>query len=178
MELIKPFYLFSFLGWVVENIKNWNDPTFIPCNTIAKYLTTNKICLYPYFPIYGFGGLFIILMYNYRTQLPLLARIIIYAIMFNVMELIAGYIGEHYICNRVTTCQNGHKMWDYKGGYNYKGYIDLEHTFYWIILGLAGEMVYEYSMDYSFFNIMIFVSIVWAFISIHNYKKLSFRTKN
>lgn len=172
MELIKPFFLFSFLGWTVENIKNWNDPTFKPCNAIARYLTTDKACLWPFPPIYGVGGLFIMLMYNYRTQIPLLARILIYAIVFNVMELIGGYIGEHYICNHVNTCQSGAKMWNYRGGYNYHGYIDLEHTFYWIVLGLMGEMLYEYLIKYEFTDFVPYMVIIWTVISIHNYNKM------
>jgi len=171
MDLIKPFFLFSFLGWTVENIKNWNDPTFKPCNTIARYLITDDVCYCPFFPIYGIGSLFIMLMYTYRTQLPLLARILIYAIVFNVMELIGGYIGEHYICNHLNTCQNGNKMWDYKGGYNYHGYIDLEHTFYWGLLGIAGELVYGFTANYNFTDFVPFMIISWIIISLHNHRK-------
>lgn len=171
MDLIKPFFIFSFLGWTIENIKNWNDNKFKPCNAIVTHFTTQKICLYPFPPIYGFGGLFIILMYSYKDQIPLLARLLIYAIVFNVIELIGGYIGEHYICNKVNTCHQGKKMWDYKGGYNYKGYIDLEHTFYWILLGLVGEILYGSMMNYNFTDMAPFMVMIWAIISLHNYRK-------
>lgn len=171
MELIKPFFIFSFLGWTVENIKNWNDNKFKPCNAIAKYFTIEEVCLWPFPPVYGFGGLFILFMHTYKDQIPVLARLLIYAIVFNVLELIGGYIGEHYICKYFNTCQNGHKMWDYKGGYNYHGYIDLEHTFYWGLLGVAGELVYGYTSNYNFMDFVLYMLIIWAFISIHNYKK-------
>jgi len=171
MDLVKPFLIFSFLGWTVENIKNWNDHKFISCNAIAKYLTIDNVCLWPFPPAYGFGGLFIVLLYTYKTQIPLLARILIYAIVFNVIELIGGYIGEHYICNHINTCQNGAKMWNYKGGYNYKGYIDLEHTFYWGLLGVAGELLYGSLMNYNFADLSPYMFMVWAIISLHNYRK-------
>jgi len=171
MDLLKPFLIFSFLGWTVENIKNWNDRKFIPCNTLAKYFTSDKICLGPFFPIYGIGGLFIAFMSTYKYQIPILARLLIYAIVFNVIELIGGYIGEHYICNHVNTCQNGAKMWNYKGGYNYKGYIDAEHTFYWILLGLIGELLYESIMDYDISVMAPYILMGWTIISLHNYRK-------
>ena len=110
-DIIKTFLIFSFLGWTGENIKNWNFPDFIPCNPIFKYYLSEKVCYVPFLPVYGFGGLFIAFMYQLRDKIPWYGRMIIYAIVFNIIELIGGYIGEEYVCNKITTCYAGDKLW-------------------------------------------------------------------
>lgn len=69
-------------------------------------------------------------------------RIAIYFIMFNVLELIGGILGEKIICKLVDTCENRTKMWDYsKSTYNIWGYVDLWHAVVWTVLGVVGGQI-------------------------------------
>lgn len=170
-NIIKPFITFAFLGWSAENIKNWNLPDFIPCNPIPKYYLSEKVCFVPFLPVYGFGGLFIAYMYQYKDTIPWYLRMIIYAIVFNGIELVGGYIGEEYVCNKITTCYVGNKLWQYEGMYTIDGYVDIEHTIYWMIGGLIGEQIYGYVKGVSNLKLLSLMLTVWVILSIYNLKK-------
>ena len=124
-------------------------------------------------PVYGFGGLFIAFMYEFRDLIPWYWRMIIYAIVFNIIELIGGYISEDYICNKVDTCYTGNRLWRYDGKYTIDGYVDIEHTIYWMIAGLIGEQIYDYIKNQSFIYILSLMLTTWVIISIHKYKSIN-----
>jgi len=170
-NIIKPFIIFAFLGFTGENIKNWNSPDFLPCNPIFKYYLSEKVCFVPLLPVYGFGGLFIAYMYQYKNTIPWYVRMIIYAVVFNFIELLGGYIGEEYVCNKIDTCYAGNKLWHYDGNYTVDGYVDIPHTIYWMIAGLLGEQFYGYFKDQSYTTLLSLMLTIWTLISVLRSKK-------
>jgi hypothetical protein len=168
MNIFKSYLIYSFLGWTCENLKNINDKNFISCNPIFKYLS-NDICLIPFPPVYGLAGIFIWYLHNYHPNLSLTAKIISFFLVFNMMELIGGYIGEKYVCNHIDTCQVHNKMWNYKKFGNINGYIDIEHSFYWIIMGLIGYYIYPYINKMSSTTLLFSGIIIWSVLSYVKY---------
>ena len=170
-NIIKTFLTYGFLGWTMENIKNWNDEEFMCCNPIFKYYLSRKICFVPFPFCYGLGGLFILYLHKNYPDLSLLAKIILFIIIFNVIELSGGYFAEKCICNNLDTCPEGNKIWNYKGSGNLGGHIDLEHSVYWIALGLIGYYIYPFIEQISIYKLSIIMFIIWIIISIKRYPK-------
>jgi uncharacterized membrane protein len=169
--VVKGYLVYSFLGWTAESIKNWNDDEFISCNPVFKHLFSKDVCWLPFPPAYGLGGVFLGFLWKYFPNMHWITVAIISAILFNVIELIGGYLGEKYLCGKISTCQEGKKMWNYTKGPNIGGHIDLEHTFYWVILGLIGYYTYNFIMgreNTSLFGIFV---IVWAIITVHKLRQ-------
>lgn len=166
-SLAKGYLVYSFLGWSAESLKNWNDTSFISCNPVFKYLFSKDICWLPFPPAYGLGGVFIAYLWKHYPNLSLISVAIISAIMFNVIELIGGYLGEKFLCSNISTCQEGNKLWNYTATANIGGYIDVEHTFYWVLLGLVGYYSYPWLMSIDNSKLFITLMIIWLVISIH-----------
>ena len=133
--IFKVFLTYSFLGWTVENLRHPKTEAY---NSFVRHYLPQTSCLIPFLPIYGLGGLFIMYLYKSHPKLSIACKIILFVLAFNLIEFIGGYISEHCICSQLNTCPAGKKIWDYTGFGNVNGYIDLEHTVYWIILGLIG----------------------------------------
>jgi hypothetical protein len=148
MEFLKPYVVYGFLGFLAENLKNWNDDTFTSCNPIIRWITdSRKWCLFPFPPAYGIGGVCIAIMWTW--SISIWWKLLLMAVGFNVIELVGGLVGEHAICKHMDTCHSGTKMWDYSRTPNLGGYIDLEHTFYWVLLGAVGYGIYPWLMKLS-----------------------------
>lgn len=161
------FVLFSSIGWTIENVWNFFYSNFVSCNPVARLLS-NKVCLIPLIPTYGFAGLTILLVTRYVNYLPY--RLFLYMILFNIGEMIIGLIGKYFICNKISTCQNGDKMWDYRDNPNISGYIDIKHTFYWVILGYLGELAIK-NIQPDNPKIYIVLIIIYIIVSITKYGK-------
>lgn len=80
----------------------------------------------PYLPIYGFGVL--ILQYISSLNINFSIKIILFAILLTIIELITGIIFTKYF--KI-------KLWNYsKNRFNYKGIICPLFSFFWTILGI------------------------------------------
>jgi len=112
------FFIFSFLGWIIESIYS-----FIVLGHFAK-----RGFLYgPLCPIYGFGALiFIIFLARYRNSAM---KIFVYAaVICSVFEYIASYILEVLFHLR---------WWDYTTDfYNINGRISIFYTLAWGFIGI------------------------------------------
>ena len=166
MEVIKAFIIYGFLGWTIENSRSLFDPHFSSCNPVYKYFFRGNICFIPILFLYGLGGIFILFLRKNYPNMPLLIKATILVIAFNVIELIGGWVGEKYICNKIDTCWKGHKMWDYRDNPNIYGYIDIKHTIYWIILGLIGYEVYPYLVELPNDILLISMLTIWIIINL------------
>ena len=173
MNIIKAFFIYAFLGWIAENLRYWQYPNYISCNPIFKQIFSKNICYVPFPPSYGLGGIFIYYLHEHYPNLSWLSLVILFILVFNLIELVGGYIGEKYICNKINTCEYKTKMWDYKNTHNFNGYIDVEHSIYWALLGLIGYSIYPYLMRIPNRDLIILMIIIWLIISIMKYPKES-----
>ena len=168
--ILKSFLIYGFLGWVVENVKNYNVP-YISCTPALKYIFKGDICVTPFMFAYGFAGIFIGYLFSKYPNLSWISRIILFVIIFNIIELVIGYSGEKILCKRIDTCDRGHKMWDYKNTTNLNGYIDIEHSFYWALLGVAGYFIYPYLIKIPNCKLIIYAIMIWIVITIFKFPK-------
>jgi len=109
------FLVFSFLGWILD---------FWYTSIKKKKLASSAYLNIPLCPLYGFGGIALVLLFTYLI-LPWTTLIAISLIMIISIEYIGGVFCEKFLKVRV---------WNYSfSKINFKGYIDLKHSFYWLI---------------------------------------------
>jgi uncharacterized membrane protein len=112
------FIIFSFIGWLINTgYSSWDD---------GHYSDTGFFHA-PFCPIYGFGGILLVLVLKFLSPLALSPIFsIIFATLFIIMlEYVGGKLTE--IIFKI-------KLWNYsKAKYNL-GYIDAFHSFCWLIL--------------------------------------------
>lgn len=90
----------------------------------------------PFMPVYGLGLVLLYLLITYLRERPLLIRIFIYAVCFTMLEFIGGAF---------TQATLGMRLWDYSNNpLNFQGHVDILHTLYWILLGLATEKIIQF----------------------------------
>src|SRR3989339_249483 len=116
MVIILEFFLFGFIGWVIDSMyRSLREKRWIN----AGYFK-GPIC-----PVYGFGGLALMFIFEYYFALPVWLLVIASASALVLVEYLSGIF-----CEKVLQV----KLWDYSHSrFNIGGYIDLEHSFYWLI---------------------------------------------
>ena len=105
------FLFYAFCGWIYESF--W-------CSIVVhKYGFVNRGFLFgPYLPIYGFGFLIILLIFNKFKIKKLIPTFIFGTIIATLAELIGSYIMEFF---------TGSFLWDYKDEFlNFEGRIALK----------------------------------------------------
>lgn len=118
------FFVFSFLGWVLEVIYA----------TIKKKKFVNRGFLYgPICPIYGYGGIALILLLH---KLDNYFLIFLYgALITSAIEFLAGFILEKLYNT---------KWWDYSNRrFNLMGYITLSFSIIWGIASVVTILLYK-----------------------------------
>lgn len=142
--LVFIFGIGAMFGWGLEVIyrrladkeKRWFNPGF---------------CVGPYLPIYGIGLVIIFLITylndNSFVENEILRRAILFiiiAIFLTLIELIAGIILLKFFNMR---------LWDYRNEVlNYKGFICIKFSFFWMLLG---------AIYYFFIHERVYESVVW-----------------
>lgn len=130
-EWVLCFIVFSMIGWCYE--------------VAILYLEfhqgfVNRGFLYgPWLPIYGFGGVFILLLFDKVRErrlaigklsfTPLVCFLLI-CLMTTALELGGSYLVEHFV---------GHTLWDYRGmgyGPTFQGRIALRSSLQFGVLGV------------------------------------------
>lgn len=130
-DVILFFSIYSFLGWVMETLY-----FSIPAKTfINRGFLAGCFC-----PIYGFGTIFIMLIYRMTHAvfdnrfLALFTGAVISMLAVTVLEYITGYLLE-----KIFRC----RYWDYSHlKYNLHGYICLSHSLLWGLLSLVVAVVF------------------------------------
>ena len=119
LQIVFIFYLGSTFGWIIELIfrrivhKKWVNPGFL---------------IGPYLPIYGFGLVFLTIIY-FIFQSQSINPIIIILLMGFVMTLIELIGGLISLKNKI-------RLWDYRNRWlNYKGIICPLFSVIWTIVG-------------------------------------------
>jgi|LakMenE01Jun11ns_1017448.scaffolds.fasta_scaffold9164560_1 uncharacterized membrane protein len=134
LKYIVIFFLFSFIGWLYEyTIFNKKKP-----DGITKKLFNINL---PILPIYGFGGIILLLIHDYFEGYPIFIKIIFATIILNIMECIAGLLSYKFY---------GYQTWNYNNKLIpiCNGYISLGSAFVWMIA------------TYSFFTIFDKIKLI------------------
>jgi len=94
------------------------------------------------FGIYGLVAIFLPTGYELFAGLPLLLRLLVYALCIFVVEFITGWILE------LTT---GKCPWHYDTEWAVKGYIRLDYLPFWMVFGFIIESVYLFLCNHFVF---------------------------
>lgn len=114
------FLFFSFIGWLL-------DSTYRSI-TEQKWINAGYF-KGPFCPIYGFGGLALLLVFKYFFFLPLFLLFMVAGVSLVVVEYLGGLFAEHFL--RL-------KLWDYSSShYHLGGHIDILHSSYWFFLSVS-----------------------------------------
>lgn len=115
-QTIVLFALFSFLGWVIETIyRSVTNGRFVNAGFLRG----------PFTPIYGMGGIVIILAGILVRERSLPLQMIYFAALTTLLELVTGLVIEKLF---------GHKLWDYRDNrFNLKGIICLKYSVIWAV---------------------------------------------
>ena len=168
VEIVAYFFIYAFLGWVCEDIY---------CGVPAKKFINRGFLYGPYCPIYGFGGLLIILLLSPFSSSPLFV-FILSALVITLVEYSTSYIMEKMFAA---------KWWDYSHlPFNLNGRICLLNTFEFTRLALLIVYVVQpyvesfvkmlpYEIVFSTFYISLLVLIIDFIFSLNNV--LNFKAK-
>lgn len=118
-QLVVYFTLYSFVGWLCESI--W-------CSVAAKKWVNRGFLNGPFCPIYGFGGLLILLVSDPLIQYPPLVFLAA-ALAVSLLEYFTGWLLESLFQMR---------WWDYSNRrFNLKGRVCLRNSLLFGVMGLG-----------------------------------------
>ncbi|MBU2512013.1 putative ABC transporter permease [bacterium] len=121
-QLFFLFFLFSYLGWILE---------FVYRSICQVKLVNPGFLKGPIVPLYGFAGIFIQITLLFTAAQPILLRLIIYFTVITLMEFITGELLLRLFKKR---------FWDYsKDWLNFRGHICLRFSIAWTVLSLVFE---------------------------------------
>lgn len=166
---LKAFIIFGIIGFLLENLIFYNQFACGPFGTV-QLTETCKICLNPFFFMYGIGGL-VISIFSEKIKLNWVLKSLLYSVVFNVAELIGGEFMMKAICplpGAQCRAAKGTRGWDYTDKpFNLLGHIDLEHTAYWFVLGFLGEWFYtNYIIKYTFIELISFLFLIYLTVTV------------
>ena len=116
------FLIGSFGGWIFDSAYR---------SILAGALVLSGPTYPPFYPSYGFGTLLLCFAVRAVRGRALAQRALAYAVVTTLWELAAGLFLTHVL---------GMPLWDYSGSrFHLFGQVDLEHSFYWILLAFFFE---------------------------------------
>lgn len=140
LEFYLMFWIFSIFGWIIE---------IIVCSIDERKFVNRGFLLGPYCPIYGFGGVSMLILYPYRND-PLVCFILALVIC-SVIEYITGYLMEKIYKVR---------FWDYsKEPFNLNGRICLRNAIAFGFLGMLSTS-YIYPLMFNLLEKMNHTSLM------------------
>lgn len=140
LEIFLLFWIFSVFGWIME---------IIVCSIDEKRLVNRGFLLGPYCPIYGFGGIAMLVLYPYRND-PYACFVLALAIC-SIIEYVTGYLMEKIFKVR---------FWDYsKESFNLNGRICLRNSIAFGFLGLICTS-YVYPMLFNLLGKLSDISLI------------------
>lgn len=135
MYYINSFFLYAFLGFVIES-------------TIFKnsFLKPSGVLCGPITLVYGIGGIVLLLTNKYIVSrirgnkvVKIVLSFLIYVLVLSLTEFISGYL-----CRLIF----GVDMWNYSSKkYNLGKYVCLEYTFIWGFYGVIVTYVFKSFFD-------------------------------
>lgn len=141
MIYIIEFFLFAFLGWIIDSsyCSLWHK----------KLVISGYFKGYPFCPIYGFGGILLLNTFALMNGKPAWQTIILATLLITVLEFVGGWFAEYLL---------EEKLWDYsKEPLNLGGYISAWHSFLWLVVVSVSYLLIG---DKSYGLVMWFDSLV------------------
>jgi len=112
------FIFFSMIGWILDSAYSSFDK--------KRFINSGYFWELPLCPIYGFGGVALILLTQYLQGYPFIIAIIVSALMLTTLEYAGGIFCIVVLKER---------LWDYSHRkWNFHGHIDVFHAICWVIL--------------------------------------------
>jgi uncharacterized membrane protein len=135
------FIIYSFIGWIIEGVFNlYTNGSFKKQNFLLS----------PIKPMYGFAAVLLVLS---NQWLPFGLFMLMAFIIPTFIEYISAWLMDYLF--KI-------KFWDYSSvPNNYKGYICLRFSLYWILL----SMVLVFMVHPAIYTLYHFSSSAWALIS-------------
>ncbi len=123
MEIAYCFVMFSIAGWVLETIyRSVNNKRLINPGFLNGF----------YLPIYGFGGLTVLIGHYLLSIYSIPIRVAFYFIVLTGIELVTGVVIRWLFRTR---------LWDYRDQrFNIGGHVCLRFAVYWTVLALALDL--------------------------------------
>lgn len=117
-KLILYFFVYSFLGWLLETIY----ALFVLGTFVKRGFLYGPLC-----PIYGFGAILLIVILN-KTKGKKTLEFFVSMIVFSVFEYIVSFVFEKVF---------GLRWWDYSNDFlNINGRISIAYSVAWGVIGL------------------------------------------
>ena len=155
-NLILYFFIFAFLGWVLETIYSF---------IVLGYFTKRGFLFGPLCPIYGFSAIIMILALNkYKNDI---IRLFLYSIViFSGFEYIAGFLIDAIFSIR---------LWDYTLDFlNLNGRISIFYSFSWGIITIL-FVKYMFPLAEKIVNFIINkVSYIFKLIIVYIFSRIIF----
>lgn len=162
MIYIIEFFLFSFLGWIMDSIYGSIKHKR---TVVSGYYKHVPLC-----PMYGFGGILLLNSFALFHHLPAWVVILTTTVLIIAFEYIGGKLSEFVLEER---------LWDYSTErYHFQGYISLWHSFLWLVVvtllyflmadisGAIIEWLRQKTIIESHLEVMIFLAVIgfliWA----------------
>lgn len=116
MAYVIEFFIFAFLGWVVDSLYIFIEK--------RKVVSSGYFKGVPLCPIYGFGGILLLNTFALMSHIHFAITILIATLLINSLELVGGLFAEHFLNER---------LWDYSDErLHVKGYISAKHCLLWL----------------------------------------------
>jgi len=120
--VVATFLVGSFVGWIVDSLYR---------SILAGALVLSGPTYPPFYPSYGFGALLLFFVCHALEGRAWPVRALAYGVTTTAWELSAGLFLTHVV---------GLRLWDYSANpFNLLGQVDLEHSFYWVLLAFGFE---------------------------------------
>ena len=118
IEYITYFFIYSFLGWLIETIY----ALFVHGHFVKRGFLLGPLC-----PIYGFGAVILIIATKKLYKKPFL-KFLIATIAFSLFEFMVSFVLEMLF---------GLRWWDYSNDIlNIQGRVSLIYSIFWGVIGL------------------------------------------
>lgn len=123
MIYLSIFIVAGLVGWAIDTAyRTWDEKQFAP-NTWIPFFSL----------IYGFNGVFLYVLFNFFS-VSFIVDVAVGFIISNLVEIVSGLIALKFLKKR---------FWDYRSSqFHFRGFIDLEHSFYWLILTALCRFIY------------------------------------
>ncbi|MBN1495877.1 MAG: hypothetical protein JXA07_03855 [Spirochaetes bacterium] len=114
------FAVYSFIGWIIEVIYR---------SSIQRRFINAGFLYGMFIPIYGFGALFVLVVYSFIRDFPDLLELLVYGVVLTAVEYAVGFLFEKIFKL---------KLWDYSNNrFNLHGRICLLFSLFWTALALV-----------------------------------------
>lgn len=144
MDFLYNFFIYGFIGWIIENIFSYY---------IHGHFQKDGFLKGPFKPMYAIAMAWIVELYNALPNIIFL--IIISFIIPTAVEYITGVLMRRFF----------HKnYWDYsQEKYNYEGIICLRFSLIWVILSIIAVKIIHPYFIYEIYNLL---NEIWPNLSI------------